>query len=122
MGPFRVGDLAGNDIGWAIRKRRYAEGPRSTYSKIADRLCEMGRFGQKTGAGWYDYQPGDRTPLPESNTVNELIVRHSASWAFSAARSTMRRSSARLYLPRQRGRQDPRGAYRSAHPTSTSCI
>jgi 3-hydroxyacyl-CoA dehydrogenase len=76
MGPFRVGDLAGNDIGWAIRKRRYAEGRPFNHSKIADRLCEMGRFGQKTGAGWYDYRPGDRTPHP-NEAVNEMIVRYS---------------------------------------------
>ena len=49
MGPFRMGDLAGNDIGWAIRKRRYVEKPQLRYSKTADLLCEMGRFGQKTG-------------------------------------------------------------------------
>ncbi len=77
MGPFRVGDLAGNDIGWAVRKRRYAEGRPFNGSKIADRLCEMGRFGQKTGAGWYDYRAGDRTPHP-NDTVNEMIVRYSA--------------------------------------------
>ena len=51
MGPFRMGDLAGNDIGWYIRKRRYVEKPEVTYSKTADLLCEMGRYGQKTGAG-----------------------------------------------------------------------
>jgi 3-hydroxyacyl-CoA dehydrogenase len=77
MGPFRVGDLAGNDIGWAIRKRRAAEGERTDEGKIADRLCEMGRFGQKTGAGWYDYQPGDRTPQPNAQ-VNEMIEKYSA--------------------------------------------
>ncbi|MGL1102713.1 3-hydroxyacyl-CoA dehydrogenase family protein, partial [Vibrio parahaemolyticus] len=60
MGPFRMSDLAGNDIGWAIRKRRYQEHPDMHYSKIADRLCETGRFGQKTGGGWYDYKAGDR--------------------------------------------------------------
>ncbi|MCK7498862.1 MAG: 3-hydroxyacyl-CoA dehydrogenase family protein [Comamonadaceae bacterium] len=64
MGPFRMGDLAGNDIGWAIRKRRYVEKPDMRYSKTADLLCEMGRFGQKTGAGWYDYVPGKRDAIP----------------------------------------------------------
>jgi len=77
MGPFRMGDLAGNDIGWYIRKRRYVEKPQVTYSKTADLLCEMGRFGQKTSAGWYDYKPGDRKPYP-SQVVNEMIVKHSA--------------------------------------------
>ena len=65
MGPFRMGDLAGNDIGWAIRKRRDVEKPDMRYSKTADLLCEMGRFGQKTGAGWYDYVPGKRDADPE---------------------------------------------------------
>jgi len=65
MGPFRMSDLAGNDIGWAIRKRRYAEKPDVPYSRVADRLCEMGRFGQKTGAGWYRYEPGSREALPD---------------------------------------------------------
>jgi 3-hydroxyacyl-CoA dehydrogenase len=77
MGPFRVGDLAGNDIGWAIRKRRAAEGHHSDEGRIADRLCEMGRFGQKSAAGWYDYRPGDRTPQPNAE-VNAMIERYSA--------------------------------------------
>jgi 3-hydroxyacyl-CoA dehydrogenase len=77
MGPFRMGDLAGNDIGWYIRKRRYVESPEITYSKNADLLCEMGRFGQKTGGGWYDYKEGDRKPYP-SQVVNDMIVKHSA--------------------------------------------
>ncbi len=76
MGPFRMSDLAGNDVGWYIRKRRYAEQPDVIYSKTADILCEMGRFGQKTGAGWYDYKPGDRTAYP-SQLVNDMIVNHS---------------------------------------------
>ena len=77
MGPFRMGDLAGNDIGWAIRKRRYVQKPEVTYSKTADLLCELGRYGQKTGAGWYDYKAGDRKAYPNA-AVNEMIVKHSA--------------------------------------------
>ena len=77
MGPFRMGDLAGNDIGWYIRKRRYLEKPEIVYSKTADLLCEMGRFGQKTGAGWYDYKAGDRKAYP-NQAVNDMIVKHSA--------------------------------------------
>ncbi|AQR69656.1 3-hydroxyacyl-CoA dehydrogenase [Janthinobacterium sp. LM6] len=77
MGPFRMGDLAGNDIGWAIRKRRYVEKPEVSYSKTADLLCELGRYGQKTGAGWYDYKPGDRKAYA-SEQVNAMIVQHSA--------------------------------------------
>jgi 3-hydroxyacyl-CoA dehydrogenase len=75
MGPFRMGDLAGNDIGWAIRKRRAQERPGMLYSRTADKLCELGRFGQKTGAGWYDYQQGKRDAIP-SRLVEEMIVAH----------------------------------------------
>ena len=72
MGPFRMGDLAGNDIGWAIRKRRYAEQP-PRFPDLGDRLCERGRFGQKVGKGWYLYQPGNRTAIPDPE-VETLIV------------------------------------------------
>ncbi|MBL8342271.1 MAG: enoyl-CoA hydratase/isomerase family protein [Rubrivivax sp.] len=77
MGPFRMGDLAGNDIGWAIRKRRYVEKPNLRYSKTADLLCELGRYGQKTSAGWYDYQAGKRDAIP-SPLVVEMLERHRA--------------------------------------------
>ncbi len=73
MGVFRMSDLAGNDIGWAIRKRRYVEYPKMKYSKIADLVCEAGRFGQKTGAGWYDYKPGQRDAIP-SPVVDQIIA------------------------------------------------
>ncbi len=76
MGPFRMGDLAGNDIGYAIRKRRYVEKPDMVYSKTADLLVEMGRHGQKTQAGWYDYKPGNRAAIPNAQ-VNEMIVEES---------------------------------------------
>ena len=73
MGPFRMSDLAGGDIGWAIRKRQYAENSAMRHEHIADRLAELGRFGQKTGKGWYNYLPGDRSahPAPE---VDQLII------------------------------------------------
>jgi len=70
MGPFKMSDLAGGDIGWAIRKRKYAENPNFPRAIIADRLCEMGRFGQKTGAGYYRYE--GRTALPDP-VVDEVI-------------------------------------------------
>jgi 3-hydroxyacyl-CoA dehydrogenase len=73
MGPFRMSDLAGNDIGWAIRKRRYVEKPDVAYSRVADRLCEQGRFGQKTGAGWYRYETGRRDAIPDPK-VDEIIA------------------------------------------------
>jgi 3-hydroxyacyl-CoA dehydrogenase len=78
MGPFRMGDLAGNDVGWYIRKRRYVEKPEVRYSRTADLLCEMGRFGQKTNAGWYDYLPGKRNAIPSAAVV-EMIEKHRAS-------------------------------------------
>jgi 3-hydroxyacyl-CoA dehydrogenase len=65
MGPFRVGDLAGLDIGWAGRKRRAAENPAAYQRVVADAICEQGRFGQKTGAGWYRFEPGARDPIPD---------------------------------------------------------
>jgi 3-hydroxyacyl-CoA dehydrogenase len=72
MGPFAVGDLAGLDIGYASRKRRAAENPNFRKQPISDRLVEMGRHGQKTGAGWYRYEKGDRTPHPDP-TVAAII-------------------------------------------------
>ena len=78
MGPFRMGDLAGNDIGWAIRKRRAVEIAHLKYSKTADLLCELGRYGQKTGAGWYDYQAGKRDAIP-SALVEKMVADHRAA-------------------------------------------
>jgi 3-hydroxyacyl-CoA dehydrogenase len=77
MGPFRVGDLAGLDVGWYIRKRQAATRPAHLrYSKVADQVCELGRFGQKTGAGWYRYEAGNRNPIPDP-VVEDLIVKAS---------------------------------------------
>jgi 3-hydroxyacyl-CoA dehydrogenase len=66
MGPYAMADLAGLDIGWAVRKRQEATRPKQLrYSTIPDRICELGRFGQKTGAGFYRYEKGSRTPIPD---------------------------------------------------------
>ena len=78
MGPFRMGDLAGLDIGWATRKRKAAEAGVEMKPIVADKLCEAGRFGQKTGAGWYRYEAGNRTPLPDSVT-EQLIAEYRAA-------------------------------------------
>jgi len=67
MGPFAMGDLAGLDVGWRIRKGRGVKAP------VADRICELGRFGQKTGAGYFKYEKGDRTPIPDLE-VEKVIV------------------------------------------------
>jgi 3-hydroxyacyl-CoA dehydrogenase len=85
MGPFRVGDLAGLDIGWAGRKRRAAANPAAYQPVVADRLCEAGRYGQKTGAGWYRYEPGARDPIPDP-VVEQLIA------AFRAERGIVART------------------------------
>jgi 3-hydroxyacyl-CoA dehydrogenase len=78
MGPLRMGDLAGNDIGWSIRKRRYAEDAEyaKRAPKVYDRLCELGRFGQKTGKGFYRYEAGRRDPIPDPE-VEKLIEDYS---------------------------------------------
>jgi 3-hydroxyacyl-CoA dehydrogenase len=75
MGPFAMYDMAGNDIGWEIRKRRAAERPDMVYSKVADRICEKGWFGQKTGRGWYRYADGSRKPIPDAE-VEDLLNQH----------------------------------------------
>ena len=76
MGPYRVADLAGNDIGWSIRKRLYTEYPDRPFSRIPDRICELGRFGQKSGAGWYDYKPGERAAIA-SEAVTKIVLEES---------------------------------------------
>jgi 3-hydroxyacyl-CoA dehydrogenase len=73
MGPLAMGDMAGLDIGWEIRKRRYAERPNFLYSRVGDRICEQGRYGQKTGKGWYLYEPGNRKPIPDPE-VDKIVA------------------------------------------------
>jgi 3-hydroxyacyl-CoA dehydrogenase len=74
MGPFAVIDLAGLDIGYRIRQRQAADrDPNERYPAIADRIVEMGRLGQKTGAGFYRYEEGSRKPLPDPE-IEDLIV------------------------------------------------
>jgi 3-hydroxyacyl-CoA dehydrogenase len=77
MGPLAVGDLAGLDIGYAIRQRRYIEKPQTSYSRIGDKVVELGRLGQKTGKGWYRYEAGSRTPVPDPE-IDALIEKHRA--------------------------------------------
>jgi 3-hydroxyacyl-CoA dehydrogenase len=72
MGPLAMGDMAGLDIGWEIRKRRYVERPNFIYSKVGDRVAELGRYGQKTGKGWYKYNLPDRKPIPDPE-VEKII-------------------------------------------------
>ena len=70
MGPLAVIDLAGLDVGWRIRKEGgFAVPPGRKAYVVEDRLCEQGHFGQKTGVGWYRYEPGSRTPLPNPDAA-----------------------------------------------------
>jgi 3-hydroxyacyl-CoA dehydrogenase len=74
MGPFAMMDLVGLDVGWRIRQRQAeTRDPNERYSRIADLICERGRFGQKTGSGWYRYEKGDRTPIPDPE-IDRLIT------------------------------------------------
>ena len=75
MGPLAMGDMAGLDIGWEIRKRRYVERPNFVYSRVGDRIAELGRFGQKTGKGWYKYNLPDRKPIPDPE-VEAIIQKY----------------------------------------------
>ena len=85
MGPFRVGDLVGHDISLAIRQRRRAERPGYLNSSLPDKLCALGRLGQKTGGGWYDYPEGPRRPVP-SPAVDQLIASHRAEMGVTPRR------------------------------------
>jgi 3-hydroxyacyl-CoA dehydrogenase len=76
MGPFAVMDLAGGDIAWAIRQRRAIERPERPYSKLPDRVCELGRFGQKTGSGFYRYTAAKRGRERDPQ-IEALVVAHS---------------------------------------------
>ena len=77
MGPFAMYDMAGMDIGYAIRQRRYVEKPHLSYSRVGDRVVEMGRLGQKTGKGWYRYEAGSRAPLVDPE-IDALIEKYRA--------------------------------------------
>jgi 3-hydroxyacyl-CoA dehydrogenase len=75
MGPFTMYDMAGNDIGWEIRKRRARERPDFVYGKFADRIAEKGWYGQKTGRGWYRYEPGSRKPIADRQ-VEDMLAQY----------------------------------------------
>jgi 3-hydroxyacyl-CoA dehydrogenase len=77
MGPFRVGDLVGHDVSQAIRQHRRARRPDYRVSTLPDKLCALGRLGQKTGGGWYDYPQGPRRAVP-SPVAAQLVESHRA--------------------------------------------
>ena len=109
MGPCAVADLAGLDVSW--RKRRadaHLRDPSKRYSAVADRLCELGRFGQKTGAGYYRYEPGSRTPVPDPE-VGCADRRGRGGERHRPAHHRRGRDRGALPLPAgERGRADPR--------------
>ena len=92
MGPFAMSDLAGLDVGWRIRKGRGAKAP------VADRICELGRFGQKTGAGYFKYEKGDRTPVPDLE-VEKIIVDVATSMGITRRAITDEEILQRLLYP-----------------------
>jgi 3-hydroxyacyl-CoA dehydrogenase len=100
MGPYEMSDLAGGDIGWATRKRRAAtrdpKAPSPRYVHIADRLCERGWFGQKTGRGWYVYEAGSRTGTPNPDVAP--IIDEARRQAGVTPRSFTREELERRYL------------------------
>jgi 3-hydroxyacyl-CoA dehydrogenase len=117
MGPFAMMDLAGNDVEWRIRKHREKTKPPPAgrrRSALPDLLCEAGRFGQKTSAGWYRYEPGDRTP-PSRRRRRGVIVETPPAPASGAARSAPTRSSAAAcYRSSTRVPASRRGSWRCA--------
>jgi 3-hydroxyacyl-CoA dehydrogenase len=92
MGPFAASDLAGLDVGWRARKARGATSP------VADALCEAGRFGQKTGGGYYHYEPGSRAPLADPE-VERIIVAASAQLGITRRKIAETEMLDRVLLP-----------------------
>jgi 3-hydroxyacyl-CoA dehydrogenase len=88
MGPFRVADMSGLDIAWRMRKIRAARrDPAVRYPEIADKLCQLGRFGQKTGLGWYRYDHGSTAPNVDCS-VHDIIDAESARIGIARRRFT----------------------------------
>ena len=115
MGPYQMNDLTGLDVSWRVRKAQAATRPAHLrYSPIADRVCEMGRYGQKTGAGWYRYEPGSRVPIPDP-VIDELIAGVSAELGIARRAVADDEIVPRLFYPLvNEGREDPRRGPRPA--------
>ena len=79
MGPYAVADLAGLDIGWAVRKRKRAEAGIEGVSTYADKICEAGNFGQKTGKGYYDYAAGAKARVPNPDVMDLIAAERVAA-------------------------------------------
>src|SRR5260370_19893 len=119
MGPMATGDLAGLDVGWRIRKEfKDAENKIVRQPLVEDRLCEMGRYGQKTGAGWYKYDE-NRRPMhdPEVDKVIEQIRKESGP---TPREIGLKKSSTALFMPwSMKARASWRKATRCGPSTST---
>ena len=99
MGPFAMGDLAGLDVSWRIRKGKAATRSKDErYSTLPDQVCELGRFGQKTGAGWFKYEGGSRTPIPDP-AITQLIEAESKRLGIKRRKITDEEIIARLIYP-----------------------
>ena len=113
MGPLAVSDLAGLDVGYRIRKERKLTGEAAQFARIPDKIVEMGRLGQKTGAGYYKYDANRKRQVdPEIEAL--IRSRGARRCRSSSAASRPTRSSSAACSARQRGRQDPRGRHRAA--------
>ena len=121
MGPLAVSDLAGLDVGYRIRKERKLTGEAAQFARVPDKIVEMGRLGQKTGAGYYKYDANRKRQVdPEI----EALIRAEAEALQIKQRHHPRRRDRRAQpaAARQRGRQDPGGGHRARAPaTSTPC-
>ena len=93
MGPFRMADLAGLDVGMDVRKRRAREFPEQDFADVADILVEQGRFGQKNGAGFYRYEPGARSAIPDPQVAAIIDSFRAAARLHAAQGQRTRRSS-----------------------------
>ena len=109
-----MSDLAGNDVGWRIRQGKKEKEKRNVRytGYVADAICELGRFGQKTGAGYYKYNLPDRTPIPDPE-VEKIIEETSKKLGITRRAISDEEILERCALSAgQRGRQDPRGGHR----------
>ena len=118
IGPFATADLSGLDIGYDSRQRRAAQNPNYRKLPIADAIVEMGRLGQKTGAGWFKYEPGDRTPHPDPE-VTRVIREKAAEMGVRSASSATRRSCAGCCSPRS---TRPAAFLTRARPTAPATL
>ena len=113
IGPFATADLSGLDIGYDSRQRRAAQNPNYRKLPIADHLVEIGRLGQKSGAGWFRYEKGDRTPHPDPE-VARIIKDKAAELGIAQRNFSDEETCAGCYSPRS---TRPARSSKRARPT-----